>query len=314
MISTQDHIIIERFIEGALTGIELKEFQERMTSDGSFKDEVEFYHLLYSGISRSREHELTDFITSNVSVKHYTPRSVIAIVIVMLIIIISGVGMWNYVEKDAESGNKNFFTFDFFNKQKSKTGTAAANDRQKSERKISAKQDIVSEEDSIEDAHAQLQAKNDSATAIYTQSRPGDSLSDDENIVIKKDEMISSVEMPVFNRTQGQKTDAAKAKESLAREAAEKLNPGAQLPEEADLHTNTLQVEFWESPVNYKGFKLVKNKLVLFGIDKPEAVKLYSLNDQLYMQYGQMVSKLNPTYDYQSFLALKESEIPQQLK
>jgi hypothetical protein len=68
------------------------------------------------------------------------------------------------------------------------------------------------------------------------------------------------------------------------------------------------------SPVNYKGFKLVKNKLVLFGIDRPDAVKLYSLNDQLYMQYGQMFSKLNPTYDYQSFLALKESEIPPQLK
>src|SRR4051812_11148282 len=104
MISAHDHILIERFIEGTLTGIELKEFQERMTGDNVFRSEVEFYYLLFSGIRLSREQELTEYITSGVSVKHYTPRSVIAIVIVMLIIIVSGVGVWNYVEKDVPAG------------------------------------------------------------------------------------------------------------------------------------------------------------------------------------------------------------------
>jgi len=310
MISAQDHILIERFVEGTLTGMELKEFQERMTRDEAFKSEVEFYYLLFSGIRLSRERELTNYITSNVHVRHYTPRSVVAIVIVMLIIIGSGVGVWNYLEKDSATGNKKFFNFEFLNKLKSKPGTTTI-EKQKSTRKNTIKESHVDEEDSLVQVRLQGQARNDSATALFSQRNKGDS-SEDENIVIKKDEMISSIELPVVNKTQEQKKDGGK--ESLSKEAVEKLNPGAQLPEQENQHPSTLQVEFWQSPVNYKGFKLVKNKLVLFGIDRPDAVKLYSLNDQLYMQYGQTFSKLNPTYDYQSFLALKESEIPPQLK
>ena len=314
MISAKDHTLIERFVEGALTGAELKEFQERMTSDASFKAEAEFYNLLLSGIRISREQELEKFITTHVSVRHYTPRSVIAIVIVMLIIIAAGVGVWNYLERDSFNENKNFFTTAFFTDQINKAVNAVSNGRQKQAKRNSAKTNAVAPIDSSIDEEAASQPISDSAAMASAREHSGDTLSEDENIVIKKDELISTVEMVVVNKTQEQGAHGEKPKESLAKETAEKLNPAAQLPVEENAYSNTLQVEFWQSPVNYKGFKLLNNKLVLFGIDRPEAVKLYSLNNQLYMQYGQLVSKLNPTYDYQSFLALKESEIPPQLK
>jgi hypothetical protein len=42
------------------------------------------------------------------------------------------------------------------------------------------------------------------------------------------------------------------------------------------LHTdNPVLVEFWKSPVNYKGYSFNGKKLVLYGFDKPYAVSLY---------------------------------------
>ena len=290
-----DHILIQRFVEGTLTGTELKDFQEKMTANETFRNEVEFHYLLFSGIRHAREQELINYVTSNVALKSYTPRSVIAIVIVMLIIIVSGVGVWNYLEKDVAVTNKHFFTFDFFSKEKNKNG-----DKPKERRSFIKENKQVVAPDTL------LQAKQDSTNAVHSENT-SDSLTADANIVIKKDELVTVLEVPVLNKS------AEKSKESLAKETAEKLNPAAQLPE-PDSHPVALQVEFWQSPVNYKGFKLAKNKLVLFGIDRPDAVKLYSLNDQLYMQYDKMITKLSPAEDYQSFLAIRESEIPTQLK
>jgi len=42
------------------------------------------------------------------------------------------------------------------------------------------------------------------------------------------------------------------------------------------LHTdNPVLVEFWKSPVNYKGYSFNGKKLVLYGLDKPYAISLY---------------------------------------
>ncbi len=308
MIHPDDHILIERFIEGTLSGSELKVFQERMTEDEKFKEAVEFHNLLLSGISLSREQELSDYILSNVSIKQYTPRSVVAIVIVMLIIIASGIGVWNYLEKDAATGNRNLFTNNIFTKKQS----AEKTEKLKQERKSSSRQVVAAQTNTDENSESKASTQDD--TIQHTQATMTDSSTAGEKIIIKKDELITAAELPVIDKSNKGKSEEEKGKESLAKEAVEKLNPGAQLPEEESNHANTLQVEFWQSPVNYKGFKLMKNKLVLFGIDRPEAVKLYSLNDQLYIQYGQMVSKLTPAYDYQSFLVLRENEIPVQLK
>ena len=53
-----------------------------------------------------------------------------------------------------------------------------------------------------------------------------------------------------------------------------------------------------------------KNKLVLFGIEEPDAVKLYRVNDGIYMSYLKEYYKLNDTFDFVSYQKLKETEIP----
>ena len=92
-----------------------------------------------------------------------------------------------------------------------------------------------------------------------------------------------------------------------------KLNPAADLPEEEKVSSD-YQVEFWVSPINYRGYKMSKNKLILFGIDEPEAVKLYRVKDALYMSYLKDYYRLNASFDFMSYQKLKEADIPLAIK
>ncbi len=51
-----------------------------------------------------------------------------------------------------------------------------------------------------------------------------------------------------------------------------------------------INVEFWESPINYRGYKLSKSHLMLFGISEPNAVTLVKKDNILVLNY------LNRTY------------------
>ena len=64
--------------------------------------------------------------------------------------------------------------------------------------------------------------------------------------------------------------------------------------------------------MNYKGYKLINDKLILFGIEEPDAVKLYSKENKLWMKYGQDFYFLEPSEDFGSLI--KTNEIPSALK
>ena len=53
-----DMSLMQRYLNGELSGIELERFRERMQSDDSFRAEVNFQSLLTAGILFSKEEEL----------------------------------------------------------------------------------------------------------------------------------------------------------------------------------------------------------------------------------------------------------------
>jgi hypothetical protein len=53
-----------------------------------------------------------------------------------------------------------------------------------------------------------------------------------------------------------------------------------------------------------------KNKLILYGIEEPDAVKLYRMNDVLFMKYGNEFFRLVNTFDFLSYQRLKENDVP----
>ncbi|MBA3900662.1 MAG: hypothetical protein H0X62_10715 [Bacteroidetes bacterium] len=121
----------------------------------------------------------------------------------------------------------------------------------------------------------------------------------EEQIVVKKDELLSSKIINLINLTHNQ--DPAKLKkDSLAQ-----ISSGIKEIEPVSAVT----VEFWKSPINYRGYKMSRNKLIVFGLQETGNAKLFLINDLLYLKNFDKVYKIQKSTDFRSLEVTTEPEI-----
>ena len=77
------------------------------------------------------------------------------------------------------------------------------------------------------------------------------------------------------------------------------------LAEAADIHADpvvtALNTEFWRSPLNYRGYRMGKNQLLLYGVYQPDSVQLWRFEERLLLVTPGAVYRLDPTDDFQPF-------------
>lgn len=109
---------------------------------------------------------------------------------------------------------------------------------------------------------------------------------------IKAEKFLSKKQFTVIGAAQTSKTD------SLASSLA-------------GIKTNaagSMMVEFWESPVNYKGYRLGKDKMILFGII-PDGVNLVKYSSDLYLTTLNNVYLVKPCTDFCQLKPIKDKTI-----
>ncbi|MEI6122855.1 MAG: hypothetical protein WCQ95_04435 [Bacteroidota bacterium] len=77
---------------------------------------------------------------------------------------------------------------------------------------------------------------------------------------------------------------------------------------------NIIRVEFWRSPINYKGYKFDDTKLVLFGIVEYDNVSLMGKDNQLFVKYNKDFFQIGYTDDFKSLIPVKDASILKVLK
>lgn len=122
--------------------------------------------------------------------------------------------------------------------------------------------------------------------------------------VVRKDELIGSQNFTVINL---QQQDASTPSDSLL----EKVS-GIKDPRKNALAT--FKVEFWQSPINYKGYKMTKNKIVLFGVNPEEALKIFHTEDAIFLKQNQNYYRLYFTDEYKQFEKVTDALLISKLK
>ncbi|MFH0867401.1 MAG: hypothetical protein V1904_14505 [Bacteroidota bacterium] len=124
-----------------------------------------------------------------------------------------------------------------------------------------------------------------------------------EDVHVKKDKLIyaKSFTLPGIEYLFSDNTDKL---DSLLSEnsSSEKNNTN-----------NILHVEFWKSPINYKGYKTGKNKLVLFGIEQFSMISFKILDKTLYMKYVSDYYQMDRTPEFKSLIPVSNSNLVSQL-
>jgi hypothetical protein len=121
-----------------------------------------------------------------------------------------------------------------------------------------------------------------------TTTTPNDTLNDN-NETIRKDELLETRLIEISTN----KINKISANDSL-------LADVANVPTSASNVLRTITVEYWQSPINYKGYKMAPNKLVLFGLSPDEPLSITELNNDVFLKHANNVYKISVGTDYRS--------------
>ena len=172
-----------------------------------------------------------------------------------------------------------------------------SSDKIENSKKISSKKS----KSSINTVKSDLAVTNDSLATIDSAKISEGSFSDE--IVVKKDEMATSKTMQVIQLSP---TATKNGKDSL-------LQKVTGIKEENN-SKQMFNIEFWTSPLNYKGYKMGKYKLVLYGINATDDIKIYRLDDVIYLKNSAMVYQLDYVSDFKYYERITDETILSKLK
>ncbi len=306
-MTTQERSLIDRYIDNSLSGVELKEFMDRLEQDENFRKQVSFHNLLIESIQIAEDFRLEKLIETQIGYKKPLIPTGLKLILTFLFITAVGITLWQYIGTGTLQTRKRIFSWDLFKKnpeEKEKDKVTELSNSYNKEKTDTLKPEVIDERSVTTNISNETGATDDSIASEI--------ISQDENLVVKQDQLLVTHTLKatdILNDEQKKGND-----NTLTQSTVSKLNPGGGLVEIQKQSDEDYEVEFWLSPVNYKGYKLASNKLVLFGIEEPDAVKLYNVENKLMMKYGQDYFRLNPSDEFISFSTIKNTDLPAALK
>ncbi len=291
--------------------------------------EKDLEKVISSGVSAYRYKELMSFMKDNAVVPTEEKSINLAwVLVIVIVLIVGGVGTWIY-SNNFSFGDKE--KKENINVPKADTLDEAAKKNIPKEKDIKTQQKRINQ--TIKDIDSMEYATMDTGKVmdedvqipkgkIQQVNSKGDIVikeildtAGNGDIVVRKDELLFTMYCKVLEKSGAWDTlgdEKSKDNASSTSKTAELLNPQAKLPKE-EQKIKVYQVELWKSPVNYKGYKMQKNKIIIYGIEDTEQIELVSFDETIYLHTGPNFYMLIPSIDFRSFVKLKDKAILHEL-
>jgi hypothetical protein len=135
----------------------------------------------------------------------------------------------------------------------------------------------------------QSASNNDTVLSRYDTKNSNTTEPDNDDVVVYRDKMISSKYLKVKGLAEVSNNKIGLLDSLL-------MNDSQKHPEDM------LLVEFWQSPVNYKGYKLSENKLIVFGIDDYNSASIEIISKEIVLFYQNKYYQLEYSNDYKPLI------------
>lgn len=146
-------------------------------------------------------------------------------------------------------------------------------------------------EDTISNKKLRLSTKK-SPTINY--SEVDQLLNDDEDFNIAKEELLSVKNIKVID------LDASKKQDTLVGQLAGVINTS---------FPNLFFVEFWKTPLNSKGYRMTRNRVILYGLSDFSSITIYKVDDNFYLKNDEFVYKISAGTEFKSLEIVSDSEL-----
>lgn len=169
------------------------------------------------------------------------------------------------------------------------------------EKKKKAKQEsvVINEDDSAVESNSSKPDTTKIAKDSLTLENPTT-----DDVIVRKDELLSTKTLEVINMDPVAKMTG---KDSL-------LQKVSGIKDDRSSSKQFINIEFWSSPLNYKGYKMSKYKLILYGVSSPEGLKIFKLDEVVYLKSASFVYRLDASGDFKPYERITDESIISRLK
>ena len=142
--------------------------------------------------------------------------------------------------------------------------------------------------------------KKSKKLSIHTKNSPNinynevDALLNDEDIKIAEEELLSVKNIKVIDLDANQKRDTL---------------TGQLAGVSSTDYPNLFFVEFWKTPLNSRGYRMTRNRVILYGLSDFSSVTIYKVDDNYYLKNDAVVYKISSGTEFKSMELVQDSDL-----
>lgn len=303
--------LINDYFDGKLKGVHLDKFKNDLKNDKDFALQVQIQKEIIDGIKLYRKNELKQILcdsSKTVYIKNewgrkWTYASVAVVLFFMSLLVVIKYYLPNNFNTASE-------ILDESSKLDQKTDVLVDNDEalyENDENNAQTENELLLPTVSPSSDNKELDTLMSDAMAIASAPKMDSNVPEDDKNEILKDRLITTVTYPIavfMEESYGnQESDAQlndKPKKFSFKKNKELMDDEEKPPEEARILSKSIQVQFWESPLNFTGYSYQntyqKHKgLSLYGVSKSENITFKELDNRLYLILNTIVYSIAPT-------------------
>lgn len=121
-----------------------------------------------------------------------------------------------------------------------------------------------------------------------------DELLKEEAIKVAQEELLSVKNIKVIN------LDTRSKKDTLTGQLAGVTSSD---------YPNMFFVEFWKTPLNSKGYRMTRNRVILYGLSDFSSITIYKVDDNYYLKNDDLVYKISAGTEFKPMEPVNDSEL-----
>ena len=143
-------------------------------------------------------------------------------------------------------------------------------------------------------------SKSEKKSIINTKNSPNinynevDALLRDDDIKVAQEELLSVKNIKVINLDTDSKLD------TLTGQLAGVTSSD---------YPNLFFVEFWKTPLNSKGYRMTRNRVILYGLSDFSSITIYKVDDNFYLKNDDVVYKISSGTEFKPMELVHDSDL-----
>lgn len=121
-----------------------------------------------------------------------------------------------------------------------------------------------------------------------------DALLNEEDITVAQEELLSVKNIKVIDLDANQKRDTL---------------TGQLAGVSSTDYPNLFFVEFWKTPLNSKGYRMTRNRVILYGLSDFSSITIYKVDDNYYLKNDDFVYKISAGTEFKSMELVQDSDL-----